>query len=944
MTDRERKPDLETVRERRSDAKVDREIVAAPTKALIASGDAPEPARDGDGHSRLHSRERGALLGRYVVLSLLGAGGMGEVYTAYDPALDRRIALKVLRPQFDKGSMSTARGLLLAEAQSLAKLSHPNIVAVYDVGTFDDDVYLAMEYVEGTTLTERLRESYTLVEIVDTFVAAGRGLEAAHAAGIVHRDFKPDNVILGKDGRPRVIDFGIAQQATAHDADTISGTPAFMAPEQFRRGKVGPAADQFSFAVALYIAVFKQYPFAGDDEDTVTLNIVEGKVRPPPANSGVPTGVRDAILRALSRKPEARHASLGDLLVAIKPPPRRRRRVYALAAGVPLAAAATIAVVMLRGSDAAEPCRGFEGELTGIWDPARKLALQAKVEADAWPTIEKLFDTYAKDWTHNKQSACRATAVTREQTPLVLERRMACLDTRLRELDATVAIAAAGIASRRVIDIGSNLRSPGSCANLAALAPVPATAPPSAIATVEAGIAAIRAKRLAGEFRGARNGAEGVISNARALGWIAGIARALVERGLSEAADGDPKAARETLFEAVRSGEVGRDPASEAAAWIGLVSVEAGGLRQPSEALRWAKHAENALANAGNDQEQQGELLHSIAGALRVLDRDVEALDHERRALALLEHAFGPRHARVANQRAAVATALRHVGNLDEAIREAESALQMLEELAGFVHPYVASLLNGLALTYDEAGRIEDARRALERAITISELELGDTHLRLANPLMNLVALERRAGHVEAAENLWERAYAIRVANLGNNHPDVARALHGKMLDRINRGLDDEARALVNEVVTRQRARTDAIELSSALALRCELERRANNLDEARATCAEAIVALSTPIDSGRALFIYAYAARVAAQRNDLPTARKLIEQAQTRLSAATRDKNVARGIAGWSAAHVALESGDRAQAIKLAAEARAAFVAQGKNYVYWIRDLERIR
>jgi len=954
VTDRsKRTADSETVRVRPSEAsgKLRESAIAAPTKPQVgatrpmvgASSDTPPPEPVWDLHGKPHSRAPGDMFGRYSVLSLLGTGGMGEVYTAYDPALDRRIALKVLRPHPDEGSMSAARTLLLAEAQALAKLSHPNIVSVFDVGTVDDDVYLAMEYIEGTTLTKWLRDARALTDVLDVFVHAGRGLEAAHAAGIVHRDFKPDNVILGKDGRPRVIDFGIAQQAASAD-DTISGTPAYMAPEQFKHGKVGPAADQFAFAVTLYLAVFKTYPFAGDNDAVIERNIVAGNVLPPPATPGVPAKLRDAILKGLSKDAASRFASIGDFLDAITPAPKRSRMLFA-AAGAAVVVAAGVTVFAVSRSDAAEPCTGFERDLAGVWDGGRKASLQSKVKAEAWPAIEKLFDAYTTDWTRNKVSACRATAVTKEQSPAVLERRMSCLDTRLRELDAAVAIVAAGgTASNRAIDIGTNLRAPSSCANLAALSPSPTGAPESARVSIEAGIAQLRAKRLAGEFSEARKATAPVIASAQALKWTSAVARALLERGQAESADGDPKAARETLFESVRTSVEAHDLATEAAAWIGLVQVEAGGLRAPSESLRWAKHAEIVLANAGNDQEQQAELLHNIAAALRVLDRNAEALDHERRSLALVEHAFGQRHVRVANQRAAVATCLRLTGDLDGAIREAEAALTMLEELAGLTHPYVASLLNGLALTYDEAGRIDDARKSLERAIVISELELGENHLRLANPLMNLVSIERRAGHADTAEALWERAFAIRKSNLGANHPDVTRALHGKLLDRINRGLDAEARAMISEVVTRQRARQDAIELSSALSLRCELERREGKLDAAKTTCAESIATLAQPIDPVRALYVYSYAARVATQRKDFTTARGFVQQAQTFLASATRDRNVARGIVTWAAAHLALATGDAKTAVTLAADAKASLLAHGKHYLYLQRDLDTIR
>ncbi len=156
---------------------------------------------------------RGVAVGRYVVLDRIGAGGMGVVYAAYDPELDRRVALKLLRP--DRFGGDAGRLRLLREAQALARLTHPNVVAVYDVGTFGDRVFVAMELVEGETLRQWLRAEPRSPrpwrEVLERFLPAGRGLAAAHAAGLVHRDFKPENVLLGRDGRARVVDFGLAK-------------------------------------------------------------------------------------------------------------------------------------------------------------------------------------------------------------------------------------------------------------------------------------------------------------------------------------------------------------------------------------------------------------------------------------------------------------------------------------------------------------------------------------------------------------------------------------------------------------------------------------------------------------------------------------------------------------------------------------------------------------
>jgi tetratricopeptide (TPR) repeat protein len=938
-----------TIRERRSDAD-DLRVHAVPE-------DGPATVRMDPGEvdtrpptmPSTHNRQRGEFIGRYVLISPLGVGGMGEVYTAYDPSLDRRIALKVIKPVGTDGELLGARALLVAEAHALAKLSHPNVVAVYDVGTDANDVYVAMEYIEGTTLTGWQNEKRPWSEIVDQYVAAGRGLAAAHTAGLVHRDFKPENVLIGADGRVRVIDFGIAlatkgRRAGAAQDTSIVGTPSFMAPEQFEAGNVGPHSDQFSFAVALYQALWHAWPFAGDNDFMVREAVLEGRLVEPP-ESGVPPPVRDAVLRALSRDPAKRFPSMTELLAALQPPPPRRLAPYVVGAFVMIGIVAAGVVALALGSRSHDQlCTGFSRDLAGVWDPARKQVVRGAVDADAWPSVERVFDSYAAELVGRKTAVCRATSVTGEQTPAVMERRMACLDTRRRELDAAVALVAAGGApSGQAVEIAGGLHTIAGCDNLASLEPLP-DAPPAEVHAIEDGLATIRALRLGGDYREARTRAAEVLARAEKISWGSAAARAIVERGLTESADGDPRAARETLFEAIRRADDVEDPASKATAWIGLVYVEAVGLREPTEALRWAKHAEGALTKAGSDQESQGTLLHNIAAALHSLDRDAEALDHEQRALVLYEHAFGARHFRVASQRGVVAQALRRVAKLDDALREGEASVAQLEELLGKNHKTLAPMLNNLAVTYDELGRLDDARAALERALAIKVRELGPTHLSLAIPLSNLAALERRLGHFDVSETLLQRAFDIRVAALGIQHPDVTRILQTKLLDRISRGLDDDARSIVDDVITRQKARTDSLEIASALSMRCELDRRARRLEAAASTCAEAIAALGKTPDANRATYIYVYAARVAADRKQTAEAAALLDRARTFLVGVTREKQVARGYVGWAGAFVASAAGKRDEALALAKDAREVLIAHGHETPYLVEDLARLK
>jgi hypothetical protein len=382
----------------------------------------------------------GDTIGRYVVLRRIGAGGMGVVFAAYDPQLDRRVALKLLRTGIGLGE-GEARARLVREAQAIAQLSHPHVVAVYDVGTaVGGDVYIAMEFVEGDTLTSWLRAwDRTWREVVAIFLDAGRGLAAAHAVGLLHRDFKPDNVLVGADGRVRVTDFGLARSlmAAAEDGElqptpelaalrvtltatgAVMGTPRYMAPEQLAGKDVSAAADQFSFCVALYEAVYGVHPILGD----TAAKMLEGgaRMRPPPENRRVPTALLAILRRGLDPVPARRFPSmpalLAELTTAIRPP-RRRYLVLAGAAALVLggAAAATVLAPRPRGSAA---------------DPAELEALRRE--------IEQLRDEKAQ-LVEQMQAAVRDRAQIE-----VLAEKVTAANTRIRQLEEQLAVAAVAV-------------------------------------------------------------------------------------------------------------------------------------------------------------------------------------------------------------------------------------------------------------------------------------------------------------------------------------------------------------------------------------------------------------------------------------------------------------------------------------------------------------------
>jgi hypothetical protein len=454
--------------------------------------------------------ERGATVGRYMILERLGGGGMGVVYIAFDPELDRKIAIKLLRPGAGKNvSANEGRTRLLREAQAMARLSHPNVIAVHDVGTFGDEVFVAMELVEGVSLAEHLKTCKPdLDATLSLFLQAGRGLAAAHAAGLIHRDFKPENVLVGKDGRVRVLDFGLARAAGVQEqpaaltemdhtdlaghqvlstpitrTGAFMGTPAYMAPEQMSGHTTDARTDQFSFCVSLYEAVYGERPFAGDNIATLVAHVMRDEIRPAPRDSHVPATLRAVILRGLSHRHEQRFPSMEALLEALRPREAPRSAGWwMVAAVIPLAVAAGL--VAYSRHDDRKLCRGAERKLTGVWDDARKQAMHTAFAAaqlpygeSAFDAVSRALDEYTRAWTSMHVEACEATRVRGEQSDAVLDLRMSCLDRRLGEVAALSSLLATADAAtvKEAPRAVSTLSKVADCADVAALK-VPAAA------------------------------------------------------------------------------------------------------------------------------------------------------------------------------------------------------------------------------------------------------------------------------------------------------------------------------------------------------------------------------------------------------------------------------------------------------------------------------------
>ncbi len=335
-------------------------------------------------------------IGRFQVLGRLGAGGMGVVYTAYDERLDRKIAIKVLRSE---GSGDQSRVRLQREAQAMARLSHPNIVAVHEVGEAEGGVFVAMEFVRGSSLDRWLETKQPWRRVVEVFSAAGRGLQAAHTAGLIHRDFKPANAILGDDGSVKVLDFGLAR-SDASPADeaqapgslmnlrltrtgVMMGTPAYMSPEQLLGEPLTPASDQFSFFVALYEGLYRRLPFAGESLTELVEHVTSDRPAEAPAGSDVPAWLYRVVLRGLARAPADRFPDMAAALTALANDPARRRRRLAGALGLMLfSAGASVGAMQLGATDGGR-CEGLAAATAPVWNDERITAARTAFSANA---------------------------------------------------------------------------------------------------------------------------------------------------------------------------------------------------------------------------------------------------------------------------------------------------------------------------------------------------------------------------------------------------------------------------------------------------------------------------------------------------------------------------------------------------------------------------------
>jgi tetratricopeptide (TPR) repeat protein len=742
-----------------------------------------------------HVLEAGDQIGRYVVQDLVGAGAMGAVYAALDTELDRKVALKVMHHH----AASTATRMR-REAQALARVADRGVVAVHDVGTHEGKIYIAMEFVAGGTLKTWLREPRTQRAILDVALAAARGLAAAHDVGLVHRDVKPDNILVDANGVARIGDFGLAAsehevvvgKSGAFDTEltasgTLLGTPAYMAPEQLAGGAATARSDQFSFCVTLYEALFGRRPFPGN-----TLDEIRRAMKTPvsvPDKPRVPAHVRKVLVRGLAIDPEQRFPSMLALVRALDSAPRRRRTIIAVASAAGLAALIASVAVARSTVATAEPCRDGERKLAGVWDAARKaevkrafLATGAPFAPDAWKGFERALDHYATSWTAMHRSTCEATRVHGDQTEHVLELRMWCLDDRLREartLTDSLRDATQKSVSR-AITAADRLPPVDVCADTQALAqklPPRDAATRAKIDRVREDLAQAKTLWNLGQMERSRALSIEVGKAVGELDYPSLEADSLLEQArIGFIVDGDAKATEQLLLKALWAADRGRDDHLRARAWNLLYSIVGTAQQRFDEAAKIYEHASAALKRLASPETLEGQLLGNHGQVLTLQGKFDEAATTLERSLALLEKTVGPDHIETGNAIVALANVYLRLGDTEKSLAFATRAYELHARTLGPKHPETAKSLFSVGIALEDLAKYDDAAAKMTDVIATLEVALGKDHVDLGPALDELGVIRRKQNRFDDALALHKRSLAIREAKLGE-HNDVAVSL-----------------------------------------------------------------------------------------------------------------------------------------------------------------------
>lgn len=814
------------------------------------------------------SLESGAQIGRYLVIDRLGAGGMGVVVRAYDPELNRRVALKLVRVRANTlGEVEQARLRLQREAQALAQVNHRNVVAVYDVGTVPGgNVFIAMEYVEGKTLGKYCR-GRPWHEIVAVYAQVAAGLSACHREGLVHRDLKPSNVIVEESGRVVVLDFGLARSTRGDDSapepapqpnavlpaldglsleetgyasmgpggptvagdllsspltahGIVTGTPPYMSPEQLAGREVRAPSDQFSFFVALYESLFGHRPFEGSIKDALRDNVLAGRVRDPPADSTVPGWLRGVINRGLSVDPQARWPSMEAVRTALLADPTRRRVAFAGVLGLGLLA---VGVWGWRAYDRSERVAACEREgdvIETVWNTSRIDQISSafagtglKYAPDTWARTRAHVDAYLERWRQTRVDVCVAGEVEHTRSTQLTARARACLDDRVLALDGLVEAWTEpdAVVVQKTVVAAMGLPRVEACVDeveLARLGPL-SESPESRTAStdVRRQLAEVSALRETGQYREGLALAASVLEQAEQLDEPRPLIAARLALARAQERAGDYAAAQRTGELAFAEADAAGDDIGALTAAVQLLSVVGVRQMEAKGGEHWRRLAQSKVERAGlADDDLRVANLHHHAGSMREVWGDYDqALDHYEHALTIFEQQLGREHPTVASSVNNLGNVYFRLGDYEGALAQYSRALELREAVFGPGHPLIGSTLNNLGNVHQERGDYDSALDFYRRSLALREQILPEGHPVLAGSFNNIGYTLEKLGDYDGALISHQRALELREQALGSDHPDVALSLS-------NIGIVHERKGSLAEAMSFHRRALEVVE------------------------------------------------------------------------------------------------------------------------------------
>ena len=694
-----------------------------------------------------------------------------------------------------------------------------------------------MEFVEGKTVDEWSRaQPRSWREVLDVFVAAGRGLAAAHAAGVVHRDFKPHNVMIGRDGSVRVMDFGLARlaeepvdppdvgnavdarpvPATVTRTGALVGTLAYMAPEQFRREPLDARADQFSFCVALHEALYGSRPVLSHLRASTPSSGTAADTSQPSRRTGAPSWLRNVVVRGMSEDRDRRWASMEALLAAVS---RGQTRVRARAAA--LGIGALVLLLSAGGWRLATgrhvSCDVPRDRLAAVWLPGdeshpRRQAIHRAFAASGRPTAEtvwqrvaKAFDDYTTQWSAMHIQTCEATHVRGEQSGEVLDLRMGCLTDSLDGVRALTDVLARadGAMISQAVTAASNLAPLSRCADIPALrSAVPPPRDEKMARTVDSLRRSLRdaaALEEVGSERAALQKAQEILQQTEATGYKPLLAEVLFLLGVIQC-ESAPHEARIVLEKALYAAEASRDDITAAKACSSLAAVVGDGRDPHQESDRWANLAHAILDRIASPQDRIRAWVFHNQGFTRIRQGDAAAARPlYEQALTLKEAVLGKNHPDVGRTTSALVWVMTELGRPEEALRYAARTLEIVAQLdPDGIH--IAYTLNNRGEALNALGRYGEAEKDYLAALPIMRAQFGPTSYKVSYPIQGLGEARLGQGDPKGAVRYFEEALSLRAGhdpeplNVADTHFALARALTASGKDpRRARGLAGSA-------------------------------------------------------------------------------------------------------------------------------------------------------